>query len=228
MLTIPNYIAATNYSGIEVNYKPVTSVIYNRQSPELEPILDKLSFRANLALGTAIAEWIAWRLDGLSTYKAPLQFIEAAWVANIDLCYIKRWQAATEPLANTLKGPILGVLYLSNQLLSSIIKDTKEWENGITIHVIYLIFLTRHIYTKKYFDSWLKAILPRLNALYPRGRSNKDKLGPPVPREALDPNYNFKIESTEELLNTFLKKINYQNNPFLFLPEKLIQNKFKI
>jgi hypothetical protein len=71
---------------------------------------------------------------------------------------------------------------------------------------------------------WYDRVLNRLQTLYPR--DPHEPLGEVVPREALDPAYDFRIEDTEALINQYLIGLDYTRNPFLNNPERMIEEGF--
>jgi hypothetical protein len=75
------------------------------------------------------------------------------------------------------------------------------------------------------YQMWRDRVIERLEALYPW--SADDKLGEVVPREALDPDFDFRLEQTESLINRFLATLDYRSNPFLNSPDKILEQGFE-
>ncbi|HEY7209434.1 MAG TPA: hypothetical protein VH477_04110, partial [Bryobacteraceae bacterium] len=71
------------------------------------------------------------------------------------------------------------------------------------------------------YERWTKRILARLEGLYPR--DPRDQLGDVVPREALDPDVDFRVEDTERLINRFLAGLDYRSSPFLSSPGGMLE-----
>jgi hypothetical protein len=57
-------------------------------------------------------------------------------------------------------------------------------------------------------------------------RQTDETLGDVVPREALDPNFDFNPERTQFLIDRFLADLSRRTNPFLSSPEKMLEGGF--
>src|SRR5262249_50139405 len=113
------------------------------------------------------------------------------------------------------------------RLLYEVFWGVRNRSRGCTREASYVAVLARHVLpATKPFDAWLKPILSRLAALYP-GIGVPDSLGTPVPREALDPAFDFRPEQTTDLLRAFLARLDPAQNPFLRTPAEMAQAGFK-
>ena len=63
--------------------------------------------------------------------------------------------------------------------------------------------------------------MKRFDALYPR--DSEDEVGEVVPREAVDPENEFSVESTEYLIQKFLISLDYSSNIFLSSPNEMLE-----
>lgn len=97
-------------------------------------------------------------------------------------------------------GPVRGPLWCATTWLLPMVffsdEEPEEWRSGLD----YLIRLARHVLPfPAPFERWLNASLIRLAGLYPAppedlfedlfGEHEEERRGPPVPREALDPDF---------------------------------------
>ncbi len=72
------------------------------------------------------------------------------------------------------------------------------------------------------YKRWRDEIIKRFQLLYPR--NDRDLFGDVVPRQAVDPGYDFQTEQTEALVNRFLSVLNYRDNPFLSSPNGMLEH----
>src|SRR5450432_2857561 len=90
MLTMPRYINALDIRGkiIEAEIsQPKINVLIDADLPVVELATFRATERAKIGYAAAVAEWIAWRLEGVSDVTDLLHFAEAMWVANVDYRY---------------------------------------------------------------------------------------------------------------------------------------------
>lgn len=220
MLLEPHYIGSAGIRHAAITHTAPSEDDYAKTSPKLERALDRLSFRAVLALAAGTAEWIAWRLAEHGPSQDALLWIEAVWAGGIDVRYTRDWDWPAEPK----RGPRSGALVTATGLLAEVFRLFRILENGITVQTVYLSHLARHVLpSKPAFDGWLKQCLERLTLLYTR--SPEDELGPPVPRTALDPECDFKPTLTNELLAKFLEGLSHDSasNPYLRSPQDMLR-----
>jgi hypothetical protein len=104
--------------------------------------------------------------------------------------------------------------------------DSASRAQASSPYVGCLAKLVIHVLGKpKPFKDWCELTLRRLVKLSPAKK--QDMAGPPVPREALDPEFDFEEEMTNELLAKFLQTLDYKQNPFLRSPEQMMQKGFE-
>jgi len=51
----------------------------------------------------------------------------------------------------------------------------------------------------------------------------EERRGPLIAREAIDPTFDYHPEQAPQLLDKFLRSVDYKNNPFLRSPEELME-----
>jgi hypothetical protein len=94
-----------------------------------------------------------------------------------------------------------------------------------TPECVSLAFLTLHVVPDpKPFKDWRRFAIGRLATLYPLDKENR--LGPPVPREALDPELDYKPEMAPQLLSKFLQSLDPSTNPYLRPATEMIADGF--
>lgn len=194
MPTIPPYIEKANVRGTKISYTwSKAKKEYDNPVPTMASfrLINNLSFNAALALALGIAEWIAWRLDGLSDDKSLFEFIEKGWETELKQEPRPKLEGYADRFDNK---PEIGPLYHAQSTLSRILKNYEIKSTGIYQDVIYLKWLAEAVLpSKSAFDAWYKTTVERFNKKFQRAKydksANYDFYGKPVPREALDPNY---------------------------------------
>jgi hypothetical protein len=230
-MTLPSrqYLATANIRDNVVRYlwddwKSVPKL--ENPDEKLEARLETISERAILAFECAAAEWIVYRFGGLDTDPAPWAFLEAAWAMTIDPRYSgygkgPGWQHfATKGWDGPVRRPIKKAL---DRLEMSIEHLASEYKADPSTSAALLHALAAYVMSDPGpYERWAEQVLERFESMYPRDL--EDPLGDPVPREATDPSYDFKIERAESLINAFLSGLNYRSNMFLSTPEGMLQH----
>jgi hypothetical protein len=85
--------------------------------------------------------------------------------------------------------------------------------------------LTRYLLTDPTpYVRWRNQIIERFEKLY--RLNTEERLGDVVPRQAIDPDFDFPPGQTETLVNEFLRQIDYTANPLLNTPEMMLEDGF--
>ncbi|WP_426755863.1 hypothetical protein [Myxococcus sp. Y35] len=210
-ITFPNYVRA--------NVVPSTPVAYEWDDETTDVFLDDARLakrigaataRGIAALSVGCAEWIVYRFSGLSDDPMPYQYLEAAWAGIID------WNLMKIPHGAKLKdwkGSVRRPLFLAIRTLKENLSlaSSGDYPAEETVH---LVFLARYVLPDpKPFMKWLDSAIGRLETYY-----SGDGMGEPVPREVLDPDFDFKPEQAKELLEEYLRTVASSGNPYLNLP----------
>lgn len=132
MLDKPPHIANANIAGTPLRFRwdewSVTAA-YQPADPALTARMAALSHRANVAMCTAMAEWVVWRFERLSTDTAPYEFIEAAWAAGVHTAYARYVEFRDDDWRGVVRGP----MRMSMEILVDLIwglADTTPGENA--------------------------------------------------------------------------------------------------
>jgi len=137
--------------------------IVDRESPVIQRNVERISLRGQLALATALAEWICWRLGGTEGHPDLHTFIEACWAAVADHRYLTEW---TRPELEAT-GPVDGARLCAARLLDDVWLTGRRGR-GTDDEVKHLVFLARHVTkNRKAFKDWLAEAYRRANALSP-------------------------------------------------------------
>ena len=187
--------------------------------------LEGLSQRATLAFMCGTAEWIVHRLARLCDDPAPSDYLETAWAMLVDVRYCGYgsgtwWQEyAMEEWVGPVKGPLGRALDRLEIAMQQLAWEKENPSDRATM----LSNLTLYVMTDSApYRRWREQVLKRLKLLYPR--DPEDELGDVVPRQAVDPKFDFKIEQTEFLINEFLSKLDHRSNIFLSSPEGMLED----
>lgn len=223
-LEIPKYIIDADIQDNNIQYKWDD---WNQEHAEQfvdEDLADRLSRvapRAILALMCGSAEWIVHRFAHMVDDPAPSDYLEAAWATVIDTKYSGHgsitWQDYREHWTGPVKGPISRAL-----LRLEVGVQQLHWQREDPIfRAKPLISLVSYVIPKpEIYKKWYNQVTYRLESLYPRIPG--DEFGDVVPRQALDIDQNFNPQSTEELVNTFLSRLNPEKNRFLSPPKDIL------
>lgn len=226
-LPIPQYLQAAKIQDSILRYKwddwntegtghQIDEESYNR--------LVTVSQRANLAFAISTTEWIVYRFTRLLDDSLPTQYLEAAWAQVVQW----RYRALTiegDTDSKNWAGPIRSPVWWALALVEYASTEA-EHDGNPSVAAARIANLAQHIMTDATpYRKWCDCTIKRLEYLYPW--DPEEHLGEVVPREALDPGLDFRIEQTESLINRFLASLDYQANPFLNSPEVMLQQGFE-
>jgi hypothetical protein len=224
--TPPHYITAAGVVAAPINYKwnndlALKFFAAKDMNIRLFEAIDASNFKAKMAIGTAVTEWIVWRFEGQADLKNAHQRLDAAWASVIHPLYVK--DLSVNLTKDHDKEPVEGPLEIAMYLLG---KTEGRYADGIIFLAAPIVnqsMLARHLMPdKKVFDGWLSATLRRAAKAFPRGpqydrRMEKyDGSGEkPVPREFFDPGFEYTDVAVEQALRAFLKSLDAKKNPYL-------------
>lgn len=195
--------------------------IFVPQSDEFHGRMAGLTHRSNIAFTIACAEWIVFRYEKLSDDIIPFHHLEASWAGQLDWRYMKYW----EPVNKEWLGPIRGALSLGIIFVNEVLMEAEQYEDPAMVSAE-VSNLAVHIMTDtRNFNEWRSRVIARLETYFPLDEA--DPLGDVVPREAMDPDFDFRPEMTEKLVQVYLDKLTPGVNPILRTPEQMIESGFK-
>src|ERR1019366_2092168 len=226
---IPNYIHASHSQNNIVHYKWDDWNIERTEEPFDEVLYERLiriGMRANVAFTIGTAEWIVYRYGLLIDDPLPANYLEAGWAQMIDWRYgaYYGWQDLTKE--DEWRGPVRGPLGVTMSRVMYAIQQAEESGGDPSLRATWISSMAQYVIPfPDEYRSWREPILGRLERIYARDPS--DPKGEVVPREAMDPEYEFRIEQTESLVNGFLAALDYSRNPFLHSPERMLTEGFR-
>jgi hypothetical protein len=227
--SIPHYIQASGMLDQPIRYKwndknPMS--ICGHGESKFSREVGKISRRGLAALAAGFAEWVAWRLKDHCDNRVLFEKIDAMWAAVIDWHYMHLPDVPERTLSSKdWQGPECGPVYVAFDLLDEVF-DSVSRGMASSPYVGCLAQLVVHIAGKpKPFKDWYDQVLKRFVKLYPA--TKKDMVGPPVPREALDPSFDFKPSMAPEVLAKFLSSLDPKKNPFLRSPAEMREEGFE-
>jgi len=229
---LPHYISNQNQPSPVLKYfwdeNPISHFRYDPS--ELIEKAEKISTRAKIALCIGIYEWIIWRYRRLTDDTNPFQIAEAVWCSNINDLYMIYFELDPKEYL----GPIRDPLYMSMMWVGTVhsftVENENEWKGGLE----FFAQLAMHVLPDtKPFETWLETTTDRLLHLYPAPEDDpfedifndheEERRGPLIAREAIDPSFDYHPEQAPQLLDQFLRGVDYKNNPFLRSPEELME-----
>jgi hypothetical protein len=178
----------------------------------------------------AIAEWIVYRFQPFDSDPEPLQYLEAAWAANIHLAYADEMEIVDDEWSGPVRGPIsMALTFVIDGLFA------EEADPNAAFNPAWATKFAKHVLPEvTAFNTWVASCLARLEAFYPAPAEEdldwfdeSKNGGALVPREVLDPAFDFNPAMTERLIRQFLAALDYQTNQFLRSPEEMHQRGFK-
>jgi hypothetical protein len=202
--------------NVEQAEEPIDEDFYKR--------LEGISQRANIAFTIGTAEWIIYRFGSVSNDSLPIQYLEAAWAQIVHWRYAGySWNDFTKKAE--WSGPVRGPLDIAMTRVMFAIQQAEADENP-ELRAAWITNLAQYLMANPTpYRRWCEWVMERLESLY--RRDPEEKLGEVVPREALDPDFDLKVEKTESLINRFLGTLDYNTNPFLSSPEKMLEQGYE-
>ncbi len=192
-----------------------------------------VSVRSRIVLCIALFEWVLWWLRHPINDPVPFQVVEACWCGAFDQRYMRFYEFDRREWLGPVRGPLwCGMTWLIPAVVLSD-ADPEELESGLE----YLRRLAHHVTSgDRRLDEWLEPTLIRLHHFFPVepedpfdnlfGDQGETVRGPLVPREALDPNFRWDHVETDDLVDQFLRGVDYSQNPFLLSPGELAEEGF--
>lgn len=225
-LSISRYIKNSNIEDSSIRYKWDDWNVEQAEYPinkRFCAALEKLSERAILAFMCGTAEWIYYHFEVLSGTTSPLDYLEAAWMRLVDPLYGgERWEEYSADWSGPVKGPIKRAMDRVEQTIEQLFyEEVDPYEDAALI-----ANLAKYVMDDSgYYEEWCDQAMKKLAKFYPRDFSNQ--LGDVVPREILDPDFNFEEDLTVDLISNFMSALDYKNNVFLNSPKHMIEQGFK-
>jgi len=183
-------------------------------------IFQNLSHRANVAFSCTTAEWIVYRFANLIDATEPLQCLEAAWAQQIDFRYSSDWR-----LGDNWEGPAKGPVRMALDQVSLAIEKERDYLDPSSSSA-QLDKYARYLLTEpEPYRRWSRLIAHRFAKLY--SLNPEDKLGDVVPREGIDPDIDFDPKLTDQLVNDYLRRVNFSQNPLLNTPDMMLEDGFE-
>lgn len=228
-LQVPNYIQESHVQENAIRYKWDDWNIEQAQEPfdkALHERLLSIGMRANVAFTIGCAEWIVYRFGLLDHDPLPPHYLQAAWAQMIDWRYgaYYGWQDLTKD--EEWKGPIRGPVGVAMSRVMYAIQQTEESGGDPSVRAAWISSLAQYVISvPEKYHAWSESVLKRLETIYPRDPA--DPKGDVVPKEAIDPEYEFRVEQTESLVRQFLNSLDYRRNIFLHSPEQMLADGFQ-
>ncbi|CBK41717.1 protein of unknown function [Nitrospira defluvii] len=220
----PLYIRKANIDDATIRYPWDDWNVEGLIGPPSQTLLEdisRLSLRAGFAFLTASAEWVVYRFANLTDISIPLDATNSAWAQDIHRLYCTpRSPFRTENWSGPVRGPIRTALGLLRDY-ADLLGQKAEMAQGCGE----VFALLEHIISRREaLYRWRDHTITRFKKHF--GRNLDDPLGDPVPREALDPEFNFEPGSTELLLNQYLGGLEPGKSLFLMLPDTMLDSGF--
>ena len=208
---------------------------------KLESALRRMSHQACQAINLGVGKWMSVRFSSCSERLASMNdMITGLWIGALDHRYYRK--GLREKGTGKIAGPMAQAAF---HLECGHSELHARLGYGPAQEAKCLAYLFRHVCPashKDAFERWLETIIGRLGSLYP-GRIDEytgdrkdteavaefraELKGPPLPPQALDPNFDYDDSQRETLLAEFLASVDHAANPFLRSPEELLKEGFE-
>jgi hypothetical protein len=224
MLSIPAYIEKSAIVGAAIKYRWNDGDLptFYTESDRIQSMIAKTTTAGAIALALGCLEWVAWRLSKHAEVTVLLQAVEAMWAGIIDVRYVRslrdspfainrrEWQGAE-------RGPVY-VAYKQLKDLRSCL-DSKE---PASPEASCAVRMGRFVLpAAEPFETWWRFVLKRLVETHPASEEGPDDVGRPIPRDALDPDVDYKPDDALHYLSGFLASLKPASNPFLASAEEM-------
>jgi hypothetical protein len=247
-LEMPNYIRKSGLYEAQVQYDWKDPWKCRFEVPRLKNRISPIYGRGILALAAGFAEWVVWCFRRHKEDPIFLQFIEATWASVIDRRYMnhvskaygrvakKHFTLGTNPITTNslwkykddLCDPIRGPAFVAIHHLCEVADLTIPSRRIGSLEAVYLSNLAEQILGKATaFNNWRRTVIERLTKYHARESGLDNWMGSPVPREALDPDFDYKPEMADKLLSDFIENLDPSKNHFLLSPAELSEIGFE-
>jgi hypothetical protein len=223
-LSMPAYIQRAGVADMPVVHAWDDSdpeFAYVGMDERLQHRIAKTSFRGVMALAAGFAEWVAWRHSKVCSDPLLFQKIEAMWAGVVSLHYLKKIPL---PRPEDWQGPVRGAVWAGANWLDRIVDLTRRRQFAYP-EAVCLSQLVEYVLPDiSAFKQWRRFAIGRLAKLYPDDQA--DLMGAPIPREALDPDFTYTPDQAAALIDTFLRTLDPQQNPFLCSAKEMLDSGF--
>ena len=228
--SMPKYIQTANIDNTELHFTWddwKVSELFTYDSTAIAEKLLKLEPRAQVAMGVGIYEWIAWRFRKVTDELLPYRLAEAAWLGVSDPFHM----AYVELERRSWMGPVRGPLWCAVTWLVPMVFYKQKGEEELESGLRYLPRLAMHVLPDpRPFEEWINFVSNRLLYLYEAKKDDpfddlfelNDHGGVVVPKEALDPDFEFSPDRSEKLFQKYLQSTDPEKNPIINGPEQMV------
>lgn len=196
---------------------------YRPGDSELQARMAVLTHRANMAMCTAIAEWVVWRFESQSVNFRPLLMLEAAWAAGVHTAYARYPEFHDDDWRGVVRGPIR----IAIGIVADLVWGLKTAVPGR--NVAWASQLAEHVRPDAaVFRTWRDACVARLEVRFRASTSDVDvvfedevDIGSWVPRELFDPMREVRQDEARSLVAGFVASLDPHRNPWLHMTEEM-------
>jgi hypothetical protein len=235
-----SYIATSGVAGAPVDFKwglPLAHIGPD-EGTALHDAVYRMTHCAAVTLAAGLEQWSAWRFEGMVDSARFLAHSEALPAWSIDSKYYKGpsdLEYVKTPPAESAMSVLADLA--CNTTGSTYLKYPATFPN-VTVHQAFLLRYVIPKSKRKPFDHWLAFVLNRLAEVAPRPKepigdfknyeskeayrlAQRPYFGVPIPFDVLDPDFDYKLAMREELVDRYLRGLNWKHNPFLRTPDEM-------
>jgi hypothetical protein len=146
---------------------------------------------------------------------------EAVWAGIVDWRYVS---VMPLPSQEAWQGPMRGPLWAAANWLDRMV-DLLKRRQFASPETVGLSQLLLYVVSKPVsIKDWRRFAIKRLTTMYPADPNQR--LGSPIPREALDPDTKYDASTAPALINAFSRGLSPARNPFLATPSAMFAGGF--
>jgi hypothetical protein len=229
MLSIPAHVerAAVVGAPIEHRWNDDDPPTFYAETDRIQSTIAKTTTAGAVALALGCLEWVVWRFSKHADVTVLLHAIEAMWAGIVDVRYVRSLRAS--PLAisrKESKGPERGPLFVAYRQLKDL-RNCLESREPASPESSCAVRMGRSVLPNRdAFEPWWRFAAKRLAETHPESEEGPDDVGKPIPRQALDPDVDYKASDAPEYIAAFLERLDRARNPFLASPDEMKQAGF--
>jgi hypothetical protein len=249
-LKIPSYVEHAGVVGAPLDCKWDGALDHIGPVETVNKMMNLLASKTTCGVLTeaaGIIGWGAWRLQGLTDVNVLLQMVEATWAFQVHPFYVNPDGVVTrkpkdQPAAPSAAGELQLLLWRG-------LDADKYWQSyyqplATAFHAAYVV---KHVTPKakqKVFTKWLEGMVQRIHSVAAKPNEeaieDEDALAPdelaayyarhwgePLPPEILDLDVEYEPARRAELVDGFLRGLDWKKNPFLRSPEAMKEMGFE-
>jgi hypothetical protein len=241
---IPSYIEKAGIVGVPLDFVWHGAQAHIGPVETVNKMFNLIGYKTTCGMLTqaaGIISWGAWRLQGHTNVTVLLQMVEASFAFQVHPHYVDPDGAPTRKPRD--QPPAESAAAKLQVLLWEGLDAERYWQSYYQPHdsAFHSAYLVRHIMPKnkqKVFSKWLEGMLARIKQVAPKPDElpveDEEALSPEeraayyarhwgqaLPPQVLDLEFDYQPGKRDELVDRFLRALDWKANPFLRSPDEM-------